>query len=165
MASRLSRCSRAPRRGRILPSSRVLAVWIVLSAALGFGLSQAHLRFQINDLIHETARLQFRWLELDSKTRRLGGEVEQLRGGDRMIQHSLEDLGMVASSFDEIETIRIDPDLRERYAEAVVARAEARARETFAAGGGDAWPEALISRLGIAGRAVAADPKGANERD
>lgn len=153
--SRLSRCKTNRGRYRPLPSRRTVAITLCAGALLLFALAQLNIRFALHDLRQETTRLQKRKMELRSQVNRLKGQVEAQKQAERLIVHAKADLGMAPYAPSEVERVTVAREIRDRYANIELVRArpaqtDAERRDKTE------WAEAVASRLGIDGRAVAA---------
>lgn len=153
--SRMSKCATSRQYNRPLPK-RTLATFFACGAAcLAFFFAQLNLRFSVHDMEQETTRLQNRKMELRSELNRMKSEVESRKQSDRLLQHAQTDLGMVAYSPGDVERVSISGEIRDRYANIQIARAKP-ASSGPEARNEKAWAEALASRLGVSGRALAA---------
>ncbi len=104
-----------------IPARRLMGALAGSGLLLFVGLGQLQLKFALADVQQETTKLQSRKLELASQINKLRGEVEgQKRGGD-LLEYAENELGMVHYPPAQWEKMVIASDIRERYAEAMVA--------------------------------------------
>ncbi len=121
----------------------------------------------MDDLRHETIKLQERKMELRSQINSLRGEVESQKKGDNLLQFAQTELGMVRYPPSEWERLTIPADIQARYAAMSAASLDEGKR-------GDSlrkdrsWINFIASKLGFGGKAFADEantiPRMANER-
>lgn len=166
--STLTTCTQEFHRLPALTLGSFLRALTIAAVAVTFGVAHLQLQFSTDRVARETNKLQTLSSKLQSENHALLGQNEALKQPDRLLAYALHEVGMVAFSPQERESIRMDRATWGRYA---IARAERQDRRMKPAAGSSAaaaaaeaeqsdaerevWLAALGEQIGLVGQAQA----------
>lgn len=155
MRRRISRCPEAGPAPRALTPAMVVRIMSLLALVMALALMHLHLRFALNGLRGQIIGQQAQEERLHNEIKLLEANTERLKHRDRLLAYATGELGMVKLDPSQRQVLRLDPEVRTRYA---MARANSTLETAISEPSGDAdriWIEALGERLGLVAEAHA----------
>lgn len=154
--SALTTCTQEFRRTPALTLGAFARLLMLSVLAIGFGVAHLHLQFATDRLARETHKMQTLASKLQSENHALQGQNEALKQPDRLLAYAQHEVGMVAFSPQERETLKIDRATWSRYALARAERTERRVKSNDPAEAErEVWLAALGEQIGLVGQAQA----------
>lgn len=155
MRRRLTRCPEVGPAPRALTPAVVVRIMSLLAVAMLLVLMHLHLRFSLNGLRAQIIGQQGQEERLHNDIKLLEARTEALKQRDRLLAYASAELGMVKLDPGQRQVLRLDPEVRTRYA---MARANSSLGPVMPEVTGDAdriWIETLGQRLGLVAEAHA----------
>lgn len=152
---RLTRCPEVGPAPRALTPAVVVRIMSLLVVAMALVLMHLHLRFGLNGLRAQIIGQQAREERLHNEIKLLEARTEALKHHDHLMAYATGELGMVKLDPGQRQVLRLDPEVKTRYAMARANSSLGLATPEAAGNADRIWIEALGQRLGLVAEAHA----------